>query len=277
RRLSPGEGVLGALILLSPSVLLGVERANGDLLLFLLVLGAALLVARGGARLAGGLGLVFAGAMLKLYPIAAAASALLHRRGWRIVVVTVALFAVYAAATRNDIRRVSAATPRPVHLAYGSAVLPTAWAARVAQRDPGTMNRLRPWVRVARWGVPAVLLGIAVLLSPRSGPVELSSDAAGAAFLAGAGIYGLTYVLGNNWDYRLIFLILCLPMLWQWGRREDASGTWSVLILGSMAASFWLGPSDRRIWFVDEIFNAVAWLGLAVLTLAWLRARRASA
>ncbi|MGH7560641.1 MAG: hypothetical protein ACRENB_06460, partial [Gemmatimonadales bacterium] len=42
RRLSPGEGVLGALILLSPSVLLGVERANGDLLLFLLVLGAAL-------------------------------------------------------------------------------------------------------------------------------------------------------------------------------------------------------------------------------------------
>jgi hypothetical protein len=44
--------------------------------------------------------------------------------------------------------------------------------------------------------------------------VEIS--AAGTAFMFGAGIYCGTYLLGTNFIYRLMFLLLCIPQLQDW-------------------------------------------------------------
>ena len=42
------------------------------------------------------------------------------------------------------------------------------------------------------------------------------------AFWLGAGIYIGTFLLGNNWDYRLIFLLFTLPQLTFWVRSRDS-------------------------------------------------------
>jgi len=47
--------------------------------------------------------------------------------------------------------------------------------------------------------------------------------AAGAAFLCGAGIYCGTYLLGTNFIYRLMFLLLCIPQLLDWQIQRNAS------------------------------------------------------
>ena len=46
------------------------------------------------------------------------------------------------------------------------------------------------------------------------------TSVAGTAFLFGAGIYCGTYLLGTNFIYRLMFLLLCLPQLQDWQIRK---------------------------------------------------------
>jgi hypothetical protein len=47
----------------------------------------------------------------------------------------------------------------------------------------------------------------------------VDTSVAGTAFLFGAGIYCGTYLLGTNFIYRLMFLLLCLPQLLDWQIR----------------------------------------------------------
>ena len=54
------------------------------------------------------------------------------------------------------------------------------------------------------------------------------------AFWIGAGIYVGTFLLGNNWDYRLIFLLFTIPQLGDWATGKDkqvANISRTVLVL----------------------------------------------
>src|SRR5436305_3958784 len=79
---------------------------------------------------------------------------------------------------------------------------------------------------------------------------SIDISAAGTAFLFGAGIYCGTYLLGTNFIYRLIFLLLCVPQLqdWQSRRREgDKVGGRMVeqSLFGTVFAVLWLnGNAD---------------------------------
>ena len=70
-RITVGAAGLYALALLSPPVLLGLERTNTDLLVFALLVLAAPLCARAFPSRCAGYGLIVVAAMLKLFPIAA--------------------------------------------------------------------------------------------------------------------------------------------------------------------------------------------------------------
>jgi hypothetical protein len=67
---------------------------------------------------------------------------------------------------------------------------------------------------------------------------------AGTAFLFGAGIYCGTYLLGTNFIYRLMFLLLCIPQLqdWQIRRREGdmAVGIAELGLFGTVLSVLWL-------------------------------------
>jgi len=72
---------------------------------------------------------------------------------------------------------------------------------------------------------PMILASILVLISGVAGmgnrePITTSSERNLAAFRMGAAIHIGTFLLGNNWDYRLAFLVLVLPQILEWTRSS---------------------------------------------------------
>lgn len=97
----------------------------------------------------------------------------------------------------------------------------------------------------------------------------------------GASIYLGTYLLGNNWDYRLAFLVLVVPQLSQWILGER--GTRRFVSAGVLIASFiscWhlllnidlpfipLKDPINRIFVFDELVNWLMVPGFAYLLVA---------
>src|SRR5258707_8055301 len=69
-------------------------------------------------------------------------------------------------------------------------------------------------------------------------------SAAGTAFLFGAGIYCGTYLLGTNFIYRLMFLVLCVPQLQDWQIRrcdgDKVAGIAERCLFGTVLGVLWL-------------------------------------
>jgi hypothetical protein len=121
----------------------------------------------------------------------------------------------------------------------------------------------------------AVVLACAALVAVRSlrhrrefCPVDTS--VAGTAFLFGAGIYCGTYLLGTNFIYRLMFLLLCLPQLqdWQIGKHEQdkAIGMAELILYGSVLGVLWLNgnPEGHSIFLL--LPQLLDWFLFFVLT-----------
>src|SRR5258707_10898444 len=76
--------------------------------------------------------------------------------------------------------------------------------------------------------------------------VQIST--AGTAFLFGAGIYCGTYLLGTNFIYRLMFLLLCVPQLQDWQIRKcEGDNTSGIVELGLFVSVFevlWLNGNS---------------------------------
>lgn len=115
-----------------------------------------------------------------------------------------------------------------------------------------------------------------------------SSERNLAAFRMGASIYIGTFLLGNNWDYRLAFLVLVIPQLLEWSRSLNQKYRYIALasLFGVLASCWhfviWFSPffnffqGSKEVWFIfDEFLNWMLVPGFAYLLLAsapdWLK------
>lgn len=98
------------------------------------------------------------------------------------------------------------------------------------------------------------------------------------AFRLGAAIYVGTFLLGNNWDYRLAFLLFTIPQLSQWFFASSGKSRWAYLgLFLVMAASCWSpvifdygiqvfgGKYKLKLLLFDEVMNWSMFLGLTYL------------
>jgi len=96
------------------------------------------------------------------------------------------------------------------------------------------------------------------------GNSEESDNAHIDGFRVGAGIYLGTFFLGNNWDYRLMFLIFAIPQLVSWsnenGKRLVSFFTLVAIIFSCWSIAFW--TLGRGLDLPDELVN---WLLFAML------------
>jgi len=101
------------------------------------------------------------------------------------------------------------------------------------------------------------------------------------SFWAGAGIYIGTFWLGNNWDYRLIFLILVIPALVGFFRYSNGIGSYiGWITISAILVSCWgygirLRLNDiiqiqEVLFWIDEISNWMVYLGLVYFFMASL-------
>ncbi len=187
--------LLGAV---SPAALLAMERGNTDMLAFVL-----LLACTGLGRLQASV-LFFIATGTKIFP-----GFVLHvpavQRDWR----RLALYAAGALAAglllRNQLPIILHGNTADGPMSYGAPTL--MWAlGRVAIRAgvPG------PVLLMAAVTVMAAALGLAFKVCPIEAPTDAHSR---TLFLTGSSIYIYSYLFAANWDYRLIFVLPCLPYL----------------------------------------------------------------
>ena len=261
--------VLG-LAIFSPAVLLGIERGNNDLLIFFL-LAAALVSFRRSAVLA--TGLITLGAALMYFPIFGLVILLgvPRRRRLQLAGVSLGLILIYVAATFRDFRLVEAGALKGATISYGFNVLHTSVRDYFLSTTTGT------WLEGVSLAALVVIFVLALRTRGWRFPSQNDINQEHLdAFRMGAAIYIGTFLLGNNWDYRLMFLLFTIPQLVQWTRAPAnhlRQGARITLLL--IMASYWLQfffrfahllPYGGNILFVvDEMANWTALAGLLYL------------
>lgn len=266
RAASLGEGLVAGAALVSPPVMLGVERGNADLIVFaLLVVSLLLLHSRGWTPRLAGQGTLLLAAMLKLFPAFAFLVLLRpsHRRRLIGPAAAALAFLAYVLATVEDVRTMLRVIPQATWFSYGAEVGP---------------DSLRGWLARHVWGALAdPILGLAttpVLLAlacssaallgwkRRTGWADADSLALDA-FVAGAAVYAGSFAVMRNWDYRLVFLLLTLPQLMRWARSGPAPVPLPRLTLLAVLAALWLADTVDPARPLDEALN---WLVFVSLT-----------
>ena len=218
------------LAMFSGASLLAVERGNNDLVIFLLV-ALALHVRRDWARSA----IVLLAVILKFYPVFAVYGLL--RKKIRYLVMSAALAAVYLMTRVSEMMVIKAGNTASGNLSYGLSL------------DAKQLSVL------------LVVLGLIGYLLRRKGvPGRLCANDSGEyereMFIVGGSVFVATFVLAMNWDYRLVFLLFCLPYFLTLRSRFllHASSivvllTMNVLLLGSIG-QFWVSVAHVGKYFL---------------------------
>ena len=270
-RVTAGTGIVFAFALCSPAVMLAVERANMDIALFSIVTASILLwrVRPGVAHVASPI-LILVGATAKIYPVFALPAFVVSRSrsAARAAWLCLAAFAVYCAYSLRDIAHVAEIATQGEQFSYGARILPA---------------HLYHQLGIARWSGPAALKqAIAVVplafvsvafairvqrhLSPRSDETTVAS-ASLVALHVGALIYLGTFAVANNFDYRLVFLLLTLPQLVAWACvPAHRLSRLALATLVAIIALLWVGSLSQWLNLWDELASwAVAGLLAAVV------------
>jgi Glycosyltransferase family 87 len=265
-RISLGEGVLLGLALCSPSVMFGVERGNVDIVMFALV-ALAVIVWRTRAE-AGDVAspvVVLVAATMKIYPVFGLPGYLFgrRRRAAFTALACAAAFAVYAFIFRADLQAMARATPQGQYNSFGVRILPAAiYHHLVPQKWRGgaIVKQLLAIVPLMI-GVPVVWrLGRRKLLQTDPGEAGWHR----LAFFVGSLVFLGSFALGNNWDYRLVFVLLMLPQLFEWiaDPSPDPRGPLAGITTISILVLLWIGALSKPLALSDEV---VTWATVGLL------------
>ena len=242
------HGVIALSAIISPSVMMGVERGNLDLLILALVGLAALIYdERKFGRACGAIAFLGLGVTLKLFPMfCVSLVARFSRQTFIFACAAAALSLIYLDFALKYVFLIRRNVPTTFILSYGykTIFLGVDFIRSEAGLSPlGLADTWAPAFTVAL----VLICAAAVALSSFRNRREFCSvdiSTAGTAFLFGAGIYCGTYLLGTNFIYRLMFLLLCIPQLqdWQIGRSEGVktAGIAELGLFGTVLGVLWL-------------------------------------
>ena len=256
-----------SIVILSPAVVLGIERSNIELILFF-ILSLALTV-NYYSNISAFFLFVFA-SILKLYPVFGFVYLLKEnkRRFWVLFLSALGIFILYAILTLDDLMLVYKTTPKLV----GSSLGLNVW----------WMGLLHP--RFFNLPLSDSLVLILKSLSYISAFLILSATFyfsilhknAGLfrpgkyinAFRVGSAIYIGCFLIINSHDYRLIFLIFTIPQLVAWLRdKENGLSLVPLVTLSAILFLLWnafiMRFLGRKLTFAMEEFSS--WIVLAGL------------
>lgn len=245
-RITPAEGALYGVFLCSPALMLGVERANIDLLLFALLSLALVFLIRRSLRI-WFFAVVILCSVLKLYPICGLALALRERTRSAIAILAsgLGIFLFYVFTIRRDIKAIVASTPEAFFPAYGRRLLFRVLESYGFNVDPGFDSAV----------LAAALIAIAVLITLRTYPPQFSGGAA-EKMVVGMAIYAGTFLMLNSFSYRLVFLLFAVPQLLYWCEEKGSYRPFAYTVLVAMGLTLWFSaPALPWQFFVKESAN----------------------
>jgi hypothetical protein len=282
-----GMIALGAII--SPSVMMGVERANLDLLILTLVASAALIYEeRRVGRAYGAIAFLGVGIALKLFPMfCISLIARFSKQTFIFACIIATLSLIYLALAIDYVFLIRRNVPTTFVLSYG---YKTIFLGMDHIRDEAGLPPIglaNTWVPAATAGVVLICAAIVAMYSFRERRefCSIGKSAAGTAFLFGAGIYCGTYLLGTNFIYRLMFLLLCVPQLLDWQIRmaecHKSAGFAELGLFVTVLGVLWLnGNANGHSTFLllPQLLDWFLFFCMVtVLTLTFLRTTAGSA
>ena len=181
-------------IVFSGSSLLAMERANTDLIIFILLFFSA--------TAPKWLGIVFnlIGVILKLYPFFALITFYKQPKSFFFgVLISLAIFYLY----RNQLYAIANNTQISYGASYGSLAIANSLIIKL------DLYINQWWINFAFIMASFLCLSIKKPLVEYSHISNLDIDLC----MVGASVYVGTFLIASNWDYRLIFLNLCLPLI----------------------------------------------------------------
>ena len=274
---SVADGIVALAAMLSPSVMMGVERGNLDLLILTLVGGAALIYKeQRTGRISGAIALLGLGILLKLFPIFSVAIAARCNRRTVLFAIVITVFSVaYLVAISEFIPLIRSNVPTTFILSYGYK------APFLGLDHMWTEAGLKPIGLADTW-LPITVAIITLILAAATSLINfhykrlfctVTNSVAGTAFLFGSGIYCGTFLLGTNFVYRLMFLLLCLPQLQDW-QAEISDGKKRKIELGLFAtilSALWLnGNANGHSTFllVPQLVDWLLFFGLITVLMS---------
>src|SRR5262249_40410202 len=191
--------------LLSNAPLIGIERGNTDLIIYSLVFAFALVIPK---KLSPGPILV--ATALKLYPVFALVL-LLIKRQFRLFFVSLIIASAVFANLWNELAAIRSNTP----VTFNSYGLPTLAANTAFLAIRFLSLNLPSWVFLGCWAsvICSTIFVTALYLRKMEGIPRNEDGFAFNLFVAGASIYVGTFIFSSNHDYRLMFLIMCVPFI----------------------------------------------------------------
>ncbi len=260
RKINYFEAIIYSFILLSPSIMLAVERGNNDLIIYSLLAVSLLLLSHENILSRGlSYSLIVFAATLKLFPIFAIAALLKERR--RVVLAiapfTLGVFITYIFFTLDDLKFVNSVTPRAALMSYGNMVffdLISLHFDRIGIDLPRNIGFLFFYTSIL-----FILVLSWVLVKRRYRFYQNEQEQLATPYIdefrIGACIYLGTFILGNNWDYRLIFLIFTIPQILVWIKSRSSLQSISTMALSGIVLTVWLSRYSYEIFGLDELIN----------------------
>ena len=245
------DGVIALLAILSPPVMMGIERGNLDLLILALVGSAALVYRETRVRHeAATIALLSLGIVLKLFPMfCVSLASRFSKRRFIFASILAALSLVYLGSILNYVFLIRQNVPTTFILSYGYKAIFLGIDHLRSEAEISPIRLDETWAPEAAVVFVLICASIVALQTFRRGSsfCEIDTSVAGTAFLFGAGIYCGTFLLGTNFIYRLMFLLLCIPQLQDWqlrrGQRGAPSDTAESCLFGSVLGVLWLNGS----------------------------------
>lgn len=243
------------LCVFSPALLLAFERGNNDLFIFFCCCFVVFLANRGEKfRILAYLSF-FIPFIFKLFSVFGLVFLVreTRRRFFVIGFLFLALAVFYIWLNFEDLQLILSGTPHDSSYSYGVDVFPI-W---INSRWEGFGFFAQTIAYMLAFGC---LVG-SVFLAAKSPSITLSDGVCADAFRIGSAIYTGSYMLGSNWDYRLMFLILTVPQLLKWIKSEKHIGFYlSKFTLIGVWVSLWhLALSrifhDDLAFIIDEVVS----------------------
>jgi hypothetical protein len=274
-RLTIQEGIIAGVFLTGPPIICALERCNVELWVFGLV-AAGVLLGRQNRLFAPALQLLclLVATMAKLHPVGSFLCLLRESLNKTLIAMGVFFGAValYFSLTFSDIRRITQLLPQVDWFSYGGRI--------------GFEYGVKALQQLLRLEMPPWLVGTAYLLiicfvifitwfvfsKSTSFFWQRFGDVTQSLFLAGGGVFVFSFVALKSYEYRYIFLLLCLPLLFSMARRKGRAAAISWLTLSTIFVLFYdselyglLPAAVRSGRYVNWFFTVVGLFGSWVL------------
>jgi len=274
------DSLLVLSVVFSPAAVLLYERGNVDLVFFILCGLAIMLVRRSPAWTVAVLSIA---AIFKMFPFFGVGIFLRENKQdfYKYLFASALIFGVYIALTYEGLSGIWNLTARGTFLSYGDYIIFDLYHAyfRYYLLKLMTEAQVIAFMKIVPHLIAMTVLSVVFWLGIRSKiTLAVDSERNLTAFRMGACIYIGTFLLGNNWDYRLSFLIFTIPQISRWIFSSGKTTKILVaLIFAAMLASCWYTALYKYFFLVtnkayalqfftfDETMNWILFAGLAYL------------